>query len=166
MLLAARLTAPAFAADSPIAKAARSDDLATVKQPFGSRANVNLPATDGSTALTFGPRTTPTRDGEGAHRGARKRERREQVRRHAADSGEPHGRRCDRQGASDGGAEVSLAHPDGETPLMAAAQAGNVEAVELLLASGAKPNAQERFRQETALMWPPQRATRPWSTHC
>src|SRR6266705_990124 len=40
----------------------------------------------------------------------------------------------------------------GETVLMTAARAGNLEAVKALLARGANPNARERLDQ-TALMW-------------
>ena len=43
--------------------------------------------------------------------------------------------------------------PEGETVLMTASRTGNVEAMRLLLAHGADPNAQERWLGETALMW-------------
>ena len=153
LLLAALCTAPAFAADSPIAKAARSDDLATVKQLIGSRADVNLPATDGSTALLWAAYNSDlemVKTLTAAHANANV----------ANKYGVTPLIQASRTGDAaivkallDGGADVALAHPEGETPLMAAAQAGNVEAVELLLASGAKPNAQESFQQQTALMW-------------
>jgi len=52
-----------------------------------------------------------------------------------------------------GGADVERAHPDGATPLMAAARTGNVGAVRLLLEHGADPNAKDSFQEQTALMW-------------
>jgi ankyrin repeat protein len=46
-----------------------------------------------------------------------------------------------------------LAHADGETPLMAAARAGRVDAVRLLLAKGADANGVDANQEQTALMW-------------
>jgi ankyrin repeat protein len=42
---------------------------------------------------------------------------------------------------------------DGETVLMTAARAGQLEAVQVLVAHGANVNARENFRGQTALMW-------------
>jgi ankyrin repeat protein len=153
LLVAASWAAPGLAADSPIAKAARSDDLATVKQLIGSRADVNLPATDGSTALLWAAYNSDL-DMVKALTAARAN----------ANAANKYGVtpliQASRTGDAevirvllDGGADVAIAHPEGETPLMAAAQSGSVAAVELLLARGAKPNAQESFQQQTALMW-------------
>ena len=44
-------------------------------------------------------------------------------------------------------------HAEGETPLMAAARTGHVDAVQLLLAHGSFVNAADPFQEETALMW-------------
>jgi ankyrin repeat protein len=154
LLLAAVLcAAPARAADSPIASAARADDLATVKQLIASRADVNLPAADGSTALLWAAYNSDL-----AMVGAL-------LAAHAdASVANKYGvtplLQASRTGDAaivaallEGGADVALAHPDGETPLMAASRSGNLDAVELLLAHGAQPNAQESFQQQTALMW-------------
>ena len=43
--------------------------------------------------------------------------------------------------------------PEGETVLMTAARSGRPEAVRVLLERGADPNASERWRHQTALMW-------------
>src|ERR1700676_1245867 len=51
------------------------------------------------------------------------------------------------------GSDVALAHPDGETPLMAASRTGHVDAVRLLLEAHANVNAADSYQQETALMW-------------
>jgi len=53
----------------------------------------------------------------------------------------------------DAGANVDSPGADGETPLMIVARGGNVAAARLLLERGADPNARERWRQQTALMW-------------
>jgi ankyrin repeat protein len=51
------------------------------------------------------------------------------------------------------GANASLAHLEGETPLLAAARAGSVPSVRLLLARGVDVNAAETYQKTTALMW-------------
>ena len=51
------------------------------------------------------------------------------------------------------GANPSRAHPEGETPLLAAARSGSVPTVRLLLARGVDVNAAETFQKTTALMW-------------
>ena len=53
----------------------------------------------------------------------------------------------------EGGADANLANPEGETPLMAVARTGNVEAATLLLDAGADVNAIELWGQQSALMW-------------
>ena len=53
----------------------------------------------------------------------------------------------------DAGADPNAALTMGETPLMTAARAGNLEAVARLLDHGADINLAEQDRQQTALMW-------------
>ena len=53
----------------------------------------------------------------------------------------------------DAGADPNAALPGGETPLMTAARTGKAEAVKALLAHGAKVDAREQTRGQTALMW-------------
>jgi ankyrin repeat protein len=51
------------------------------------------------------------------------------------------------------GADVKRSvHPEGETPLMAAARTGKMDAVELLLEAGSDVNAADTYQNETALM--------------
>src|SRR5581483_5970682 len=57
------------------------------------------------------------------------------------------------QALLEAGADPTRWHPEGETPLMAAARTGKVEAVKLLLAKGSFVNAVDAFQEETALMW-------------
>ena len=51
------------------------------------------------------------------------------------------------------GADPNAAFGEGETPLMTAARTGSVDAVKVLLELGAKVNAREAWRGQTALMW-------------
>jgi uncharacterized protein len=51
------------------------------------------------------------------------------------------------------GANVESPNADGQTALMVVARASSVDAAKLLLSHGAKVNAVEKWRQQTALMW-------------
>ncbi len=51
------------------------------------------------------------------------------------------------------GAEVNFRNPNGETPLMAAARSGKVDAAKALLAAGADINAKENWGGQSAIMW-------------
>ena len=55
----------------------------------------------------------------------------------------------------DGGADPNRASPQGETPLMVAARTGVLDSVEALLrhGAGARVDAREEWRGQTALMW-------------
>jgi ankyrin repeat protein len=141
------------AGESPVAKAARAGDLATVRKLIAERADVNLPAGDGSTALLWAAYQSDL----------------EMVRALIAagarfDAANSYGVTPLLQASRTGdtavieallkaGANPSLAHPEGETPLMAASRAGRIDAVRLLLDRGAGVNAADLFQQETALMW-------------
>ncbi|HEY7391392.1 MAG TPA: ankyrin repeat domain-containing protein [Bryobacteraceae bacterium] len=51
------------------------------------------------------------------------------------------------------GADPNEHHPNGETPLMMASRAGSVDAIKVLLDHKADVNAKENLRGTTALMW-------------
>src|SRR5205814_9456338 len=51
------------------------------------------------------------------------------------------------------GADANSRNPEGETPLMAVARSGNVDAAKRLLAAGADVNAKEEFGGQSAVMW-------------
>jgi ankyrin repeat protein len=53
----------------------------------------------------------------------------------------------------DAGVDVESANPEGQTALMAVARTGNLEAARLLIAQGADVNAAETWGGQTALMW-------------
>ena len=67
------------------------------------------------------------------------------------------------------GADPNAPLMSGETPLMEAARAGNLETVRALLAGRPNPNAQEANGGQTALMWAvpnvSPRSSRNWCAH-
>jgi uncharacterized protein len=142
----------AWAAGSPIAKAAREGNAAEVRELIRGQADVNLPEADGSTALLWAAYQA---DAEMAKALVAAGARVDQANRYGVTPLLQASRTGDAAVMTallDAGADVRLAHPDGQTPLMAAATVGRLEAVRLLLDRGADPNAQDTFQEETALM--------------
>ena len=148
------LTSPVQTADvSPVAAAAQSNNLATVRALILKHADVNAPQADGSTALlwaAYNDNLEMTNALIAAHA--------------KVDAANHFGMTPLLQASSTGdvpimtallkaGANAKLARPDAETPLMSAARAGSVEAVRLLIANGADVNGADPFQQETPLMW-------------
>ncbi len=136
-----------------VADAARADNLASVRKLISERADVNLPANDGSTALLWAAYHSNL-DMAKALLGAGA----------LVDTPNRYGvtplLQASRNGDAalikallDAGAEPTRWHPEGETPLMAAARTGRVDAVRLLLSAGSFVNAVDPFQEETALMW-------------
>ena len=141
------------AAGSPLADAARDGELAPVTELIAQGADVNLAASDGSTALLWAA----------YHHHA---EMAQALLAAGADPDVPNNFgvtplvQASRTGDAavmevllDGGADITLAHPEGLTPLMAAAGTGRLDTVRLLLDRGADPNAADSFQNQTALMW-------------
>jgi len=138
---------------TPVADAARADDLTAVRKLIKEHADVNTPAKDGSTALlwaAFHSSADMVKDLLAA--GA------------LVDAANHYGvtpllqasRNGDvavMQALLDAGAEPTRWHAEGETPLMAAARTGRVDAIKLLLDHGSFVNAVDPFQEETALMW-------------
>lgn len=139
--------------DSPVVKAAKAGDLATVRKLIAQGADVNIPEGDGSTALlwaAYNSNVEMVRALVGA--GA------------VWDAANHYGMTPLLQASRTGdaavmevllkaGAKASRANPDGETPLMAASRAGRADAVRLLLDRGVDVNAAESIQEQTALMW-------------
>jgi ankyrin repeat protein len=140
------------AGDSAVVTAAKSGDVRALRALVARRADVNEPASDGSTPLlwaVYNADLDMTRALLAA--GA------------AVNTPNKYGvtplLQASRTGdvtlvstLLKGGADAKLAHPDGETPVMAASRAGRADAVNMLLEAGADVNAQT-FENETALMW-------------
>jgi ankyrin repeat protein len=140
------------AADSSLAKAAKAGDLASVRKFIATRADVNAPENDGSTALLWAAYNSDLEMTRALIAAGAK-----------VDAFNHYGMTPLLQASHTGdtdiieallkaGANPSFAHPDGETPLMAVARTGKLKAVELLLKAGAKANAADTYQNETALM--------------
>lgn len=152
-LIVAPLAGAVRGADSSLAKAAKAGDVASVRKLIATRADVNAPEGDGSTALLWAAYHSDV----------------EMVRALIAagakvDAFNHYGMtpllQASRAGDTEiieallkAGANPSFAHPDGEMPLMAVARTGRLKAVELLLKAGANANAADTYQNETALMW-------------
>ena len=148
-----RPAGPALAAGSAIADAARDGERAPVTELIEQGADVNLAATDGSTALLW---AAYHHDAEMA----------QALLAAGADPDVPNNfgvtplLQASRTGDAavmevllDGGADITLSHTEGLTPLIAAAGTGRPETVRLLLDRGADPNEADSFQHQTALMW-------------
>jgi ankyrin repeat protein len=156
LLLGATALVTSGAIASPtvsVVDAARSGDVAQVRQLIKSGADVNAPAADGSTALLFAAYDSDaelikTLLAAGANPNAAN---------HFGVTpllqSSRYGDEASIEALLKGGADIQKAQREGETPLMAAARAGSVPAVKLLLKNGADPNATESLEDETALMW-------------
>lgn len=141
------------AGDSPVLKAVKAGDLATVRKLVAARADVNAPAGDGTTPLLWATHRSDVDTVRVLIAAGAK-----------VDIPNNYGVTplldASRVGDADmievllkAGADPNRAHPEGETPLMAASRSGNAAAVRLLLDRGANVNAADNFQQETALMW-------------
>jgi len=151
--IAALLQPAAPAAQSPISTAAKAGDRAAVRRLIAGSADVNAPASDGSTALLWAVYNSDI----------------DMVRSLVAagakvDVPNRYGVTPLLQASRTGdmpileallkaGANAKQAHADGETPLMAAARAGRVDAVRLLLTRGVDINQTDANLEQTALMW-------------
>jgi ankyrin repeat protein len=140
-------------AQSAISAAAKAKDRAAVRRLIAGRANVNQPATDGSTALLWAAYNSDLEMTRSLIAAGAK-----------VDIANRYGIRPLLQASRTGdmaimeallaaGADPKLAAPEGETPLMASARAGRVDAVRLLLAKGADVNGVDANMDQTALMW-------------
>ena len=140
-------------ADSPVAKAVKAGDLATVSKLIASRADVNAPSGDGSTPLLWAVHESNIEMAQTLIAAGAK-----------VDVANNYGVTplldASRTGDVDmmelllkAGADPKRTHPEGETPLMAASRSGSIPAVRLLLDRKVDVNAADKFQQETALMW-------------
>jgi len=143
----------ALLAATPLVDAVRQQDVATVRALVKSGADVNRPEGDGATALHWavhGDSAALVRVLLGA--GA------------SATAANDLGVTPLHLAAANGNTEIltlllerhvdpNAAAASGVTPLMEAVRSGRVDAVRVLLAHGARANARESTRHQTALMW-------------
>ena len=143
-----------FAAASPeVADAAMREDISTVRQLIGRHADVNIPQSDGATALHWAVFHSDREMIDvllqaGANPKAANRE-----------GSTPLWLACINGDAATisallkAGADPNEHLPFSRTPLMAAARTGKEDAIKVLLDHGADPNAKETLRGTTPLMW-------------
>src|SRR5438874_1723811 len=151
--LSAMLGGSVFGADSRLADAVQRDDKAAVRSLVADRANINVPQSDGTTALHWAVRhgdltTADLLIKAGADVKAANRYGLTPIQLAA---GNGHAAMIEKLLAA--GVDPSFANPGGETVLMRASRTGNMDAIRLLLARGANVNAKESERGQTALMW-------------
>ncbi len=143
----------AQAAVTSVATAARGADLGAVRAQLAAGADVNLPESDGTTALLWAAyHSAPDMISALLKAGADPNT--------ANQFGVTPLLQASRYGDAAtirillaAGATPSRAERDGETPLMAAARTGDPEPMQLLLDAGADVNAVDALQHETALMW-------------
>jgi ankyrin repeat protein len=140
-------------ADSPVAKAVKAGDLATVRKLIASRADVNAPMGDGSTPLLWAVHTPDIEMARALIVAGAKVD----VANHYGVTPLLDSSRTGDEEMIEvllkAGADAKLGHPEGETPLMAASRSGSLAAVKMLLSRGVDVNVAETFQQQTALMW-------------
>src|SRR5215467_4398748 len=151
--LSVMLGVPAFAADSRLADAIQRGDKVAVRSLIADRTNINVPQSDGTTALHWAVRQGDIATADllikaGADVKAANRYGLTPIQL-AATNG--HAPMIEKLLAA--GADPDFANPGGETVLMNASRTGSVDAIKLLLDRGANVNAKESERGQTALMW-------------
>src|SRR5215468_1341347 len=138
--------------DSPVAKAVKAGDLATVRKLTAARADVNASSGDGSVPLLWAAYNSDVEMARVLITAGAK-----------VDIANNYGVTPLLQASRTGDAEMmdlllkadanpKRAHPQGETPLMAASRSGSLPAVRLLFSRGVDLNATDAVQGETALM--------------
>src|SRR5579863_390930 len=144
----------AYGAGSEAADAAQNRDMDALRTLVKQHANVNTPQPDGTTALHWAAHwndldAVKLLIGAGADAKAANRYGATPL-----SEGVVLGSAAMVEALLTAGADPkTLTTSGGETVLMTAARAGNLDAVKVLLAHGAAVNAKENYRGQTALMW-------------
>jgi uncharacterized protein len=153
LTLSAMLAGSVFGADSRLADAVQRGDKVAVRSLVTDRTNINVPQSDGTTALHWAVRhgdltTADLLIKAGANVKAANRYGLTPIQL-AATNG--HAAMIEKLLAA--GVDPNFANRGGETVLMTASRTGNADAIRLLLDRGANVNAKESERGQTALMW-------------
>src|SRR5262245_22832062 len=151
--LSVMLGVPVFAADSRLADAVQRSDKVAVRSLIADRANINVPQSDGTTALHWAVRQGDLATADllikaGADVKAANRYGLTPIQLAATN-----GNAAMIEKLLGAGVDPNFANPGGETILMTVSRTGNVDAIKLLLTHGANVNAKESERGQTALMW-------------
>jgi len=141
------------ASDSPLVEAARNQDQKAVRTLLAQKVDVNVRASDGSTALLWLAHWNDLESANlllGAGADANAANDFKMI---------PLSEACTNGNAGlvrallKSGAHPNTAVATGETPLMTCAKSGSVDAVRMLIEYGAAINAKEPEQNQTALMW-------------
>ncbi|MXY25838.1 MAG: hypothetical protein F4Y45_15135 [Acidobacteria bacterium] len=154
LFLLATTASPAAASDSPLADAARDGDVERVRTLIAERARLNAPQGDGMTALHWAAFNDDHEIAElllGADANVMARTRVGAITPLWLAASNGSAAMLDRLLTTE--ADVNIPTATGATPLMAAAMAGSVEAIDLLAERGAWVNARENENGQTALMF-------------
>ena len=145
-------------ANSPVADAAMRGDTASIRALLTQKADVNLPQSDGATAIQWAAYRNDVAMADLLI------EAKADVKAPNRDGATPL-RLAATNGSADmigrlvkAGANPNETGPNGETPLMYAARNGNPAAVKALIAAKAEVNAKEKLRGTTPLMWAAEQA--------
>jgi ankyrin repeat protein len=153
-LMGVLLSAASYAGTSDVADATMKRDAAAVRTLLGRKTDVNVPQTDGTTALHWAVHHEDAALVDqlldaGADVKVANREGATPLYLACVNGNVAIIGKLLRHGADVNG--TFLRH--GETPLMVAARTGRPEAVKLLLEAGARVDAKETLRETTAAMW-------------
>ena len=140
-------------ARSPGRRTPRRPGLGLVARAAQAEGRRQCPAAGRRDGAALGGSLGSRRRGEAATRGRRQSERRERARSDAAGAGRQNGSAANGPAAAREGANPNAPNLAGETPLMTAAETGNLDVVKAMLAQGGDPNVKERTQDQTALMW-------------
>jgi ankyrin repeat protein len=146
-------TAGAAAPVSPVADAAMKGDLAAVKSLVSQKADVNVPQSDGATALQWAAYDDNLALADlliAAGADAKKANREGATPMYLASI---RGSAPMIERLLQAGSDPNEAGPQGETPLMLAARNGNLDAMKILLDHKADVNRKEELRGTTPIMW-------------
>ncbi len=141
------------AATSPVADAAMSDDVATVRALLAKKADVNAAQADGATAIQWAAYKNDLELADvliraGANVKAANRDGATPLYLASIRGSAPMIEKLLKAGA-----DPNELGAEGETPLMLASRNGNPDAIKVLIDHKADVNATEKLRGTTALMW-------------
>jgi ankyrin repeat protein len=143
----------AFANSAALAEAAKSGDIATIRALLDKHADVNAPASDGTTALAWAAYRNDLDAAALLIRAGANVNAANELGAAPLYLACQNGNFAMVEALVKARADVNAALPSGETVLMTASRTGNHDSVTLLLGHDAQVNAKESRRGQTALMW-------------
>jgi ankyrin repeat protein len=155
LTIALLLGTTAFAASTEpkLADAIMQGDKEAVKTLLGDRSRVNVPQSDGTTALDWAVRQNDLATADALIKAGADVKAVNRYGVTAINIAALNGNAAMIAKLLDAGADVNAANQGGETVLMTASRTGNVEAVKLLIDRGANVNAKDPEHAQMPLMW-------------